>query len=284
MIKTVGNRNRSDSFRSVLVEIDTAKVTRVNITKPAETTEMSKNDSGQWQVALANGGVAPVDPSKIEGTFATLLSIEPSRLATRKVEKWSEYQVDSTGTNVKVYEGDDLTLDLIIGRFGTKSQREFFTYVRIAGEDEVYTADNFMSFSLQTDANGYRNQQLARINSLDSITQINFNYNDGDFTLTKATNRWLIDGAEADSTSVAGLLQNLSFVSSAKFLDGYDPANLPQKSVNLSIAGRENVSISAYADEIHEWVLSSASNPEYFADTALYSKIFKMKSDLVSNN
>ena len=55
--------------------------------------------------------------------------------------------VDTAGTRVKVFEGNDNTLDLIVGKFAFKQPRQMNTYVRLNGENEVYETEGFLDMA-----------------------------------------------------------------------------------------------------------------------------------------
>ncbi|MEM9326249.1 MAG: hypothetical protein AAGA85_11355, partial [Bacteroidota bacterium] len=147
-----GEKSRSKSFRDVLVDIDTAKVTKVEVLTSTEETVVTKTGDFSWEVALGDK-VKPAMASAVKSLMTTLEGAVPSRLVARSADQWKDYAVDSTGTRVKIYEGSSLALDLVIGRFGVQGQRQFHTFVRLAAEEDVYQANNFMGISIAKSPN-----------------------------------------------------------------------------------------------------------------------------------
>ncbi|MDW3196156.1 MAG: DUF4340 domain-containing protein [Cytophagales bacterium] len=267
-----GDKSRSKSFRTELVSIDTASVTRVVIESPTESTEVTKDGEG-WQVALPDGSMKSAVASAVSNLLTSLEGIKPTRIVARTENKWKDYSVDSTGTRVKIYEGNKNTLDLIIGRFGVENQRQFYTHVRLAEENDVYIANDFMGISIAKSANDFRNGSLLRLKQ-DSLTQISFNYPDSAFSLYKNDARWSTNAFEADSANVASYLQGLSFVSSKNFADGAG-LSTPDLNVTFSFSNQPEIQISAYQQD-GNWILQSSENTdEYFTDAAVFEKIFK---------
>ena len=146
-----GGKSRSKSFKTELVEIDTAKVSKLVIEAKGESLELIK-ENNTWKVSIGNGKYAEAQKSNVKSTLNSLLTIKPSRIVAKDSEKWKDYQVDSAGTRVQVFEGSKNTLDLVIGRFGFNQQamqqqqqmmmggrgmQQFFSYVRLQNEDEV---------------------------------------------------------------------------------------------------------------------------------------------------
>ena len=112
-----------------------------------------------------------------------------------------DFQVDSSGTRVKIFEGNKEALDIILGRFGVEGQRSFYTYVRLADENDTYVANNFMSMSISSSPDGFRMNEVFQL-SKDSLTTIAFNYPDSAFTINKSeSGRWIIEGQPVDSSN-----------------------------------------------------------------------------------
>lgn len=275
IVEWTNSSSRSTSYREVLVEIDTAKVTRLMVKAPDKKSDIAKVGAS-WELTLPSGKIVTATEGSVKSSLGALLSIKPSRLVAKKQDKWKDYQVDSAGTVVEVYQGEEKLLDMIIGRFNMEGQNSYSTYVRLAGEDEVYSAKNFMAFSVSADPASYRNSVLMRSNK-DSIEQITFNYPDSAFVLTRESSGWSKNGQTADSTAVAGFLNGLSFISSRKFYDQTDQLVTPALSVTIESSDNE-VEIKAF--EVNgEWVLNSSENPEsYFNDSAIVDKLLQPSS------
>lgn len=275
IIELTDGSGKSESFRSTLVNIDTAKVTQIEIEKAGTTLTLKKEDG--WQVQNTAGAYVPAMTKSVDRLLGTLLTVKPSRIATKKPEKWADYQVDSTGTHVTVYEGSNKTLDLIVGRFAMQGQRQFLSYVRLADEDEVYAADNFMSMSMGTSPSAYRFREIARVQK-DSLQQIQFQYADSAFTLNKQNGKWWVNEHPADSAHVASYINSLRNVTANTFVDDVEPAALisPSMTVVIQENGKDPLTISAYQHPEHQWIYHSSHNPDnLFSDESLKDKLFK---------
>ena len=294
-----GGKSRSKSFKTELVEIDTAKVSKLIIESRGESLELIK-ENNTWKVSIGNGKYAEAQKSNVKSTLNSLLTIKPSRIVAKDSEKWKDYQVDSAGTRVQVFEGSKNTLDLVIGRFGFNQQamqqqqqmmmggrgmQQFFSYVRLQNEDEVYVADNFMGMSINSDAGGYRNKQLLSLTT-DIISQIQFNYPaDSGFVLSKIDSAWSIYGNQPDSAATASYLSDLRYVNSSDFVDDVPSSALvsPTLSMNIKQNGKADVMIKSFQHPVHKWIINSSENPlAYFADEELVKKLFVGKGELLT--
>ena len=269
-VSYMGDDSRSKSFKDVLVDIEKDAVTRVEISGGGTTTTLSGGPN-DWTVQLSDGSVKPAKPGSISSMLSSISSIEPSRIASRSEDQWSDFQVDSSGTRVKVFEGNDEVLDIIVGRFGVEGQRSFYTYVRLADDNDTYVANNFMSMSISKDPDSYRENEVLRLKK-DSLIHISFEYPEGAFSLVRSDGKWLIDNVSADSASTASYLSGLSLVTSRSFAES---SGNPVQTVSFSFSSQEDLTVSLDGSGI----LSSSYNPnEVFSDSTATAKIFKEKS------
>lgn len=297
-----GGKSRSKSFKAEIVEIDTAKISKLVIEANGEQLELIKENDA-WKVSIGDGKYAGAQKSNIKSTINSLLSIKPSRIAAKNPEKWKDYQVDSAGTRVKVFEGSKNTLDLVIGRFGFDQKAmqqaqqqqmggrggmpQFYTYVRLGNEEEVYVADNFMGMSINTDAGGFRNKEVLSLTT-GNITEIQFNYPaDSSFVLNKIDSVWSVFGSQADSTATATYLNDIRFLNNSNFVDDVPPTALisPTVSMNIKQKGKADILVRAFQHPAHKWIVNSSANPDsYFADEELVSKLFVGSKKLLTHS
>lgn len=292
-VQFFGGESRSKSFKAELVEIDTAKVSKMVIESKGESLELLKENNA-WKVSIGNGKYAEAQKSDIKSTINSLLTIKPSRVVAKNPEKWKDYQVDTAGTRIQIFEGSKITLNLVIGRFGFDQQAmqqqqqqqqmmggrnmpQFFSYVRLQDEDEVYVADNFMGMSITADASGYRNKQLLSLTT-DSIAEIQFNYPaDSGFVLSRVDSVWSIFGSPVDSAATASLLSDIRHVSNSNFVDDVPSTALvsPTVSMNIKQNGKADIMVKAFQHPVHKWIINSSENPiSFFADEELVNKLF----------
>lgn len=263
---------RSKSLRTTLVEIDTARVSGIEISTSDQVTTLSKSSDG-WQVSLPEGSYKQTAEGAVKGLLNALETIQPDRLASKSKDKWSDYAVDSAGTRVKVYEDDKMTTDIVIGRFGVEGQQKFYTFVRLFEDNEVYVANDFMGMSISADPNNYRNNKIMQLDK-DSLVSITFNYPDSAFKLMKGE-EWYLEDQPADSAGVASYLGGLSFVTSRNFFNDEKALTKPTHTVIFEFSHQPQQVIAAYAVET-SFIVNASENPmEYFQDQTLVDKIFK---------
>lgn len=275
MVNIFTDKSRSKSFREELVKINSDEVSRIKITSSDGNVEVFKQDT-TWKVKINDARSVDARESAVTGFLSSLETIRPGAITTKKKEKWGDYQVDSTGTLVEVFEGDDKTLDIVIGRFTMSGRNSYSTFVRLSEDNEVYTADNFMGAGLTRTNAGFRETKLFQLNK-DSIEQITFNYPDSSFVLGKQNDKWLIGDMDADSIKVANYLSGIRFLSSNKFVDDLE-FQLPQLTVDI-VANGSSYKVEAMESD-RGWLIHTESNKEgFFIDKQLFEKVFKPKSE-----
>ncbi len=270
VVKFTGNKGRSKSLKTDLVVLDTAAVTKVEIEDPQGTTVLTKNDQ-QWMV-----GEYKAVNTIVRSMLSTLTTIEPSRIASRSESKWKDFSVDSTGTRIKVYEGNAVVTDVVIGRFGVEGQRSFYTYVRLFDDVDTYVADNFMKMSINTQGVDYRNSNLLRLNK-DSLVTVTFNYPDSALVLNKSGDSWYKGSVLSDSAATVQYLNGLSYVNSKNFSDS-EVSGTPDLNVTFGFTDQPEVQISAYRRPEGWLIQSSENDDEVWVDETAFNKVFTSTS------
>jgi len=252
------------TFREVLVDIDTSAVTKLIIYSQASNFLPLNiyKQKNEWFVELTNGKSAHVTHQKIEQSFSELSDVKPKRLAARGQDKWNSFKVDSTGTRVQVYEGDNLTLDIVLGRFNYQQQpRSVSTYVRLYNDNDIYEVDGFLALTFNQNADAFRDGTIVS-GDFNTWNNLKFEYPaDSSFTLKMNNNKWFINEVETDSVKTINYLRTLSNLSRSNFADGADvePTN-PTYNLTIADENLEFTEISAYVDT--NYVITSTQNPD----------------------
>ena len=158
--------------------------------------------------------------------------------------------------------------------------QQFYSYVRLNNENEVYVADNFMGMSISPDPNNYRNKQLLSLTT-DDITKIQFNYPAD----SEVDSVWSIFGSQPDSAATADYLSNIRYVNNSNFVDDVPASALvsPTVSMNISLTNEPDVMVKAFQHPEHKWIVHSSDNPmAYFADEELVKKLFVGREKLMT--
>jgi len=276
-----GGKNER-TFREVLVDIDTSKVSEILIYPKSQNhkeVKLYKEKEG-WRVTLPSGRSAKVLNDRISNLFTQLIAIRPKRLAARDESKWNELQVDSTGSRVKVFEGSKQTLDLVIGRFSFQQPRTMNTFVRLYNDKDVYEVDGFLDMMFNQGANIFRDGTVIKSDHA-NWQQLQFVYPaDSSFQLVNSNSGWLLNGMPTDSTKTINYLTRLANLSNSNFIDDVkiEPTASPTFSLNITTKDLQFIEIKGFKDST-SFLIHSSQNPEaWFDGSSLSSTIFTGKS------
>ena len=256
------------SFKRNIVNIDTSKVTALSIYPKANNHKEIKiyRTGNNWNIQLTNNNSVPADNSKIKNLINQLFEIKANSVAAQDESKWSEFQVDTSGTRVKVFEGNENTLDIILGKFAYQQPRTMMTYVRVKGDKNVYETNGFLAFSFNQKPDYFRNSTLIN-DDMSHWNRLTFTYPDNSsFQLTKdTTNHWHINKIKIDSSKTANFLKTLSHLTGSDFVNNPDESLLNKAANTLTIESSAlgAITLSAYINST-DYIIHSSQNPDAY--------------------
>jgi hypothetical protein len=294
----VDNKRGESTFKKELVGAGANEITAVAFTPDKQNPEEVRVilEGGQWKIYKGNKSYR-ADSMLVGNMISTLTGLKPERVAATESSKWKEFQVDdSTGTKVKLYKNKDLVADLIIGKFSYipeksqnmygKPQGKMSTYVRVAGDNNVYAVEGFINTNYNKNINSLRDKGLMRSRRED-LRQLTFRYPaDSSFTLTQQGSKWMLNGVVCDSTRTVRYLSTIARLSSADLVDdaSFD-GNHPAYSLTVEANNMEPVEIKAFpADSVNKFIITSSINEgTYFsgARNKLLDKIFVSRKNFL---
>jgi len=277
MVEMIDMHKGNRTFKQDLVKVNADEVTAIEVdAKSAGGKPVTlKKENDVWQVE-ADGKTYRADQSVASSMIAQLNAMESKSLVTTDKDRWKEFEVtDSLGTRVKLFKGSDLLADVIFGKFSYSQPQTMTSYVRLAGENEVYGVDGMMGMSFNRNANSFRDRTLISSTS-SNWNKLTFTYPaDSSFTLGKVNDKWMIGSEVADSVSVAKYFQSITRLDDSKFA-----ANVPagQPTHHLKIEGNNNmepVEITGFYTDADNFILGTSQNKgTWFNDTATATKLF----------
>lgn len=275
------------NFKNVLVELDTASVSKLVIKARANSGDPVTilKEGENWIVTRGNKS-DNADVNSVKNMLSSLRKLEPQRLVANSEDKWAQYEVnDSLGTQVKVYQGEEVAADVVIGKFNFNQQaRTAATFVRLTNEDEVYTVEGFLASTFNQEYNSFRNKTFITTTP-ENLTALKFDYaGDSSFVLDKVNEQWQLNGVVADSTSVAKYINGLRRMNQREFEDDFSPS---ENSVyTLTIAGNnmDAIIVKGYLKDDEIILNSSLNSGAYFKKGSLnvFEKLFVSSQSLLT--
>lgn len=281
------NRGNERNFRSSLAQIDTSEISAI-IIKPAKShLEIRLEKTGNTWSVVFNSRKYRVNKPSLQALLSGLTQLKTESLVSSSTENWKEYEVtDSLGTHVKV-EGKGKTLvSMIIGKFSyQQGSQTVKTYARLADEDDVYALNGFLAMNFNQNINSLRFNNIGS-GSVADISKLTFSYPaDSSFIISKAGNKWNLDGKDIDSTWFMNYLQTLTTLTGTEF--AYDNLSTGNPLYTLKVEGNGDraFEILAFAsDSTNRFYVTSTVNPgAKFIETkdGLISRIFVSKKSFL---
>ncbi|MFH1822854.1 MAG: DUF4340 domain-containing protein [Patescibacteria group bacterium] len=169
--------------KNFLAKIDIEKIDRIEVIKNDEVITLEKRDM-RWKVADTKGFYVVDDLANRLETALRDAGIVKLELVGSNNEKKGEFQTDSTGTEVKLFSGDKILTDFVVGKLATDYVS---TYISKPGTDETYSLKvNLSSVFNQTD---WRDTTIFNSNR-EQINKFRFQYPNREFTIEKKDEVW----------------------------------------------------------------------------------------------
>jgi hypothetical protein len=272
------------NLRKDLISLDTAAVDEIKIFTQKEEGEIKLSRQGaDWKVA--NGQLQnETDRGLVNSFLGSIKSLKPLRLATRKKEKWEEFNVGDKGIHATVYSAGKKLADIIIGKTGF-SQGGSYTYVRISDENETYAVEGFLESSFNRSYNDWRNKTILKLKK-DDITKITYQYPaDSGFVVEKRDSVWYAANAVADKNKVDILLNQLTFKNLTEFQTGFASSDVPTISVKIDGKAGTLITVKGWKITDQQWVINSTLQKDvYFSApvASIFSDLLIAKDKLIA--
>jgi hypothetical protein len=247
-------------------------VTRVQMTRGAETVTLARTD-GRWVIEPQGW---PVDPKTAQEILEAITALNLTTLVSES-KSYALYELDDEHkVNVKAWQGDQLRREFDVGKAATSFRH---TFVRPAGDDRVFHAQDNISFRFRMAVDDLRDKAVLTFKP-EEIEEIRITQAGATTILTRQPAEapaagqaappaaWTgADGRTADPGTVQSLLAVLSNLSCEKFINDRDKASFekPEATIELKGAGERTLKIFAplSAEERSRPAVSSGSDSPF---------------------
>ncbi len=277
--------DEQQSFEAALIRVDTAAVSSILINPKGKHPGITFKREGKiWISSRGNISVRAL-PDPVNQLLSSLSLIKTDYLAAKQADAWEEYGVTQTNsTRVRVFQNEKLLEDFLIGRFSaSEAERNAVSYLRLAGEDEVYAVNGFQALPFTRHFNSYRNPLLLSLKPERSLIRLDYHRADTVFSfIPKGEQRQGKSLLAVDSAEIEAYCRKLHRVEGHFFADRFDEMQagaLPRRSLVLHGAD-DSVTVTLYRDSTRDdrpFILYSSQYPDtFFASdsTGLYKEIF----------
>ena len=245
--------------------IERDAITQIDITRPASGDEPASTvtltkDGDTWRVT------APVDAETDESAISTALDklgeMDVTGIAASREENYELLEVDDSGIQVTVHQGD-ATVELIIGAY-----RGLNTMVRVVGESPVFQVAGSIKYAFNKELKDWRNRRVLDVPA-DRVRRVHFQSEGGDYTfLRNVSGEWEpLEGQEPIERFGSSKVQSIAASIAGMRAVNFAPADIDETAAGFG-APTGTVTLSV-APETEEGV-ETREDPSTFEDIVLH--------------
>jgi hypothetical protein len=266
-----GESSSTGSSDKMLVTYDSAAVDKMEVTGSSGTVSLEKT-GGVWMIT---GPIRyKADESAVAAAVGKGRKIELRGVVSENAEKQNLFQVDSTGTAVRIYEKGTLKASFHVGKVSNTYTE---TYVRLEGSNEVQLAADVLTSTFGKQLKEWRDKTIFKREE-SSLTTVRFQYGDTTFVLAMQDSLWRVDKDSAVQTSIKPLLTSLAHIQADEFIDS-TLSTVPKVTAILTVGGTE---IRFFRKDDNKYLVLSSESPQWYEIQGWRATgILKRKKDLI---
>lgn len=202
------------------LKADSANVTKI-ISDHKDGTVTLEKKGNKWYITDPMN--YPANPENIDKMLSEIENFELVSLISTNKEKQSVFEVDEEkGVLIEFYNDEQLLDKIILGKM---SPAGGVTFVRKPDSDEVYQAEGTIKYVFSKRVRDWRDKDILNIEQ-ESISQIDYNYDDEAFSIVNADTVWILDDGNRQASvakeKVNKFLPSLSKLKASDFIDDPD--------------------------------------------------------------
>ena len=197
--------------------LDTTRVDGLVIVNKHDTINLVKR-SGRWY--LGEPLDYPADARFTSNVMEKLCTMQIETLITEDTTKAAQYEVDTAGVEVEVFEGGESVAHFIVGKTSPSNRH---TYCSFVGDDRIYLLQGTFTSQLNRKKKDWRDKVILEIDKA-IIDRLDFTYPDESFSVIRSDTGWTVEAPgvsfAADERLVDRSLQTVSRLRTFDFVDG----------------------------------------------------------------
>jgi len=266
-----GERSSSGETGVALAPIDSLAVDKIEIKGSGNSLVLQKNGV-EWY--LQEPVAYRADQSVVAAFLHDSKSLEVKNVVSNKPEKHSVFQVDSTGTQVKIFEKGTEKTAFIVGK-PTSSYSEL--YARRSRSNDVLIISGASPSAFSRPVKDWRDKTIFTTHR-ESIKEVRFQYGDTTFVLAFKDSTWTIGKDSTQESVVNNLISSLSNVRADDFVDTL-VQHPPKLTAQIAYAG---VQLNFFfVKQGEKYLVQSSASPQWFEmPTWRANDILKRKRDI----
>ena len=254
-----GEKDISVANSQLLVEVDSIAVDKIEIKSPTNAVTLEKKGT-EWSLS------APLIYRANQTNVATLIH-QAKNLAVKEIvssnpEKRRIFQVDSTGTLIRIFQNGLEHAAFIIGKLGPNYAE---TYVRKDQSNDVFVVDGSIAVWFNKEVKDWRDKTIFNVPK-EAISAIAYRYAGEAFSLSFHDSVWMIGGSKPKASDVASLVGSLSNIEANDFVDSVITP-MPKISATISV-GDVQIRFSEVKDK-DKYLVQTSNSPQWYGTSGM---------------
>ena len=270
VLQKPGEQSASSASTGFLSGIDSVSVDKIEIRTQTFSLVLEKRGT-EWYIAQPINYKA--NQTNIGQIIHQIKNLEVKSTVSSKPEKHSVFQVDQTGTEVKVYEKGNEQTSFVLGKMAASYTE---SYARKINSKDVLLVEGAYSSMFSRPIKDWRDKTIFTTTK-ERIKEVQYQYGDTTFSITLKDSTWLIGKDKAQQSVIDGVLSSLSNLQADDFID--------------SIISPKIMAVVMYADvqirfslnkTINKYTVQSSHSSQWFIlEPGKANQILKRKKEIV---
>ena len=274
VLQKPGERSSLGEPGEALAAIDSLSVDKIKIKAPSGSVVLQKRGV-EWY--LQEPIAYRADQAAVASLIHDSKTLEVKNVVSNKPEKHAVFQVDSTGTQVRIFEKGVEKTGFVIGKAASGYSE---MYARRSGSNDVLLASGASAFVFSKAVKDWRDKSIVTT-PRDNIKEVRFQYGDTTLVLAFRDSVWRIGIDAAQDEVVNNLLTTLSNVQADDFVDTLI-ARPPKLAAQISYAGTHLNFF--FIKQGEKYLVQSTVSPQWFEmQSWRANEILKRKKDLLKS-
>ncbi len=267
-----GERSVTAAAGERLFQIDSLAVDKIELSSPTSSVVLEKKGV-EWYLQQPISYRA--DQNNVAQLIQQVKEMQMRSTVSSNPEKQNLFQVDSTGTQVKMYERGTEKAAFVLGKSGSSFNE---IYLRKAHSNDVVLAGGAMSYVFNRTVKEWRDKTIAQA-PRDNIKEVTYQYGDTVFTLAFKDSAWVIGKDSTQQWVVDNILSSLSNFQADDFIDT-PPLTLPKVTAVVTYAGVQLT--FHYQKEGEKYLVRASTSPQWFEVSSWRAnQVLKRKKEIV---
>lgn len=272
VINRPGEQSVSSTNSSMLVSVDSLAVDKIEVSSPSNNIVLERKGI-EW--FLASPVAYRADQSSVTSLIHQAKNMIVKGTVSSNPVKRGMFQVDSTGTLVRISQQGKAAVSFVVGKMG-QSYTE--TYARKEESNDVVIVEGFLSWIFNKAAKDWRDKTVLSL-PRDNVKEISFQYPGETFALSLRDSIWMLGNAKAKAADVASLVSSVTTLQADDFVDS-TLSPMPKIVATVSIGGVQ-IRFSESKDK-EKYLIQTSNSPQWFSlQSWRVKQVLKHKKDLV---